>query len=73
MSVLILFPSRQVEDPSLSLSLSHTHTHTTQDFADFGEKLEIVSKSGTVAVIGSASALEDVSVSALGLEMKKLL
>jgi len=46
---------------------------TAKDFADFGEKLEIVSKSGTVAVIGSASALEDSAVSAMGLEMKKLL
>jgi len=46
---------------------------TAKDFADFGEKLEIVSKSGTIAVIGSGAALEDPAVKALGLDTKKLL
>jgi len=46
---------------------------TAKDFADFGEKLEVVSKTGTVAVLGSATSLEDADVKALGLDVKKLL
>jgi len=46
---------------------------TAKDFADFGEKLEVVSKSGSVAVLGSASSLEDPAVQALNLNIKKLL
>jgi UDP-glucose 6-dehydrogenase len=46
---------------------------TAKDFAAFGEKLEIVSKSGTIAIVGSANAFEPDDVKALGLETKKLL
>jgi len=49
------------------------NTGIAQDFADFGEKLEVVSKSGSVAVLGSASSLEDPAVQALNLNIKKLL
>jgi hypothetical protein len=44
-----------------------------QVFADFGEKLEVVSKKGTVAVVGSVTSLQDPAVQALGLDIKKLL
>jgi len=46
---------------------------TAKDFKEMGERLEAVSKSGTVAVIGSSTSLEGADVKALGLDIKKLL
>jgi len=45
---------------------------TAKDFAEFGERLKAVSKSGSVAVIGSAASLEADEVKALGLHVKRL-
>lgn len=46
---------------------------SAKDFKEFGERLEAVSKTGTIAVIGSATSLEADDVKALGLDVKKLL
>jgi len=46
---------------------------SAKDFAEFGERLAAVSKSGTVAVIGSKASLEDEEIKALGLDVKLLL
>jgi len=46
---------------------------TAKDFAEFGERLEAIKKDGTVAVVGSAAALEDPDVADLKLDIKKLL
>ena len=46
---------------------------TAKDFAEFGEKLEIVRNKGSIAVIGSAAELDDPAVKALGLDVQKLL
>ena len=45
---------------------------TAKDFAEFGERLKAVSKSGSVAVIGSAASLEADEVKALGIDVKRL-
>lgn len=46
---------------------------TAKDFAEFGERLEAVSKSGTIAIVGSANSLEAEEVAKLGLDVKKIL
>jgi len=46
---------------------------SAKDFKELGERLEAVSKTGTIAVIGSATSLEADDVKALGLDVKKLL
>jgi len=46
---------------------------TAKDFAEFGERLEAIKKEGTIAVVGSAAALEGADVADLKLDIKKLL
>ena len=46
---------------------------TAKDFKEFGERLGAVSKTGTVAVVGSSAALESAEVAGLGLDVTKLL
>jgi hypothetical protein len=56
-----------------NITLLNAGDPLAQDFADFGEKLEVVSKKGSVAVVGSVTSLQDPAVQALGLDVKKLL
>jgi Zn-dependent M16 (insulinase) family peptidase len=46
---------------------------SAKDFKEFGERLGAVSKTGTVAVVGSSAALESPEVAGLGLDVTKLL
>uniref|UniRef100_A0A7S0EDK3 Peptidase M16C associated domain-containing protein n=2 Tax=Hanusia phi TaxID=3032 RepID=A0A7S0EDK3_9CRYP len=45
---------------------------TAKDFAEFADRLDVVTREGSIAVIGSNSALEEANAN-LGLELKKIL